>query len=312
LRFVFGHVQVLMGDENEITQPHAPISDDTEAHEPVVAAPPPPPPAPPAAGPRPPGLYADVWPWLALLGILALAGLLVWLFAFRGGSSGRIVPGVVGLQQQRAIARLTGDGFGVRALVAPSRRPRGIVFAQRPGGGSRLGKGQNVEIDVSNGLAPPKASTTTSATGATTTSRTTTAAAPAQQAAVPDVSGEGAAAGAGQLEAAGFVAETEPVAESGTAGSIVTQDPAGGSQAALGSAVRVSVATGSSRAAVQAPSVVGQKAAAARAALLDAKLTVKTAYRNGRAKDAGVVLSQSPVAGSTQPAWTQVTITVGS
>jgi beta-lactam-binding protein with PASTA domain len=323
LRTVFGHVQVLMADENEITQPHAPVLDDTQAHRPVAPPPPEPPPAPPpVAGGPPPRFYADAWPWLALLGILALAGLLVWLFAFRGGSSGRVVPAVVGLQQQRAIAKLTGEGFGVRALVGPSRRPRGIVFAQTPGGGSRLGKGQNVVIDVSNGLAPPTTTgatttgaTTTGATttGATTTTgQTTTAAAPAQQAAVPDVSGQDAAAGAGQIEAAGFVAETEPVAEAGTAGSIVTQDPAGGAQADLGSVVRVSVATGSNRPAVQVPNVVGQKAAAARAALLAAKLTVKTAYRKGPAKSVGVVLSQTPAAGSSQPAWTQVTITVGS
>jgi eukaryotic-like serine/threonine-protein kinase len=300
-------------DENEITQTHAPISEDTEAHEPV-AAPPPPPRAPapaPRGAPMPPRLWADASPWLALLGILAVAGLLVWLFAFRGGSNGTIVPAVVGLQQQRAIATLTGKGFVVRAILAPSRRPRGIVFSQKPGGGSRLDKGANVVIGVSNGLRALPTTTTVTTTNAQTTTAQTTTSTSALQQGVPDVTGQGAAAGAGQIEAAGFAAETEPVPEAGTAGSIVTQDPGGGTQADAGSVVRLSIATGSSRPSVQVPSVVGQKAGAARAELLDAKVTVKTVYTKGPKKSLGVVLSQT-AAGSSVPAWTQVTITVGS
>ncbi|HZR96353.1 MAG TPA: PASTA domain-containing protein [Gaiellaceae bacterium] len=318
----FGHARVI-DDGNEITQPHAPLPEDTEAHEPVVPPPAtggppqpppgPPPPAPPAGGPPavPPRLYQDAWPWLAALGILAVVGLLLWLFVFRDTSSSKLVPAVVGLQQQQAIERLTGDGFGVRAVIAPSKKPKGIVFAQVPGGGSRLDKGQNVEIRVSNGLAP------TTSTAATTTRQTTTqqqttqqqTTAAAQQASVPDVGGQAAADAAGQIEAAGFVAETEPVAESGTAGSVVTQSPPAGSSADVGSVVVLSVATGSNRPASTVPDVVGQKAAAARAALLDAKLTVKTAYKKGKR---GVVLAQSVAGGQSQPAWTQVTITVGS
>jgi beta-lactam-binding protein with PASTA domain len=61
---------------------------------------------------------------------------------------------------------------------------------------------------------------------------------------------------------------------------------------------------------VQVPSLTGQKAAAARAALLNAKLTARTAYRKGPAKDVGVVLAESPT--GTQPAYTQITLTVGS
>jgi serine/threonine-protein kinase len=295
-----------MADENDITQSRRPVLDDTQAHEPLDPnAPPPPPPGPP------PRWYADAWPWLAALGVLAVAGLLLWLFVFREGSKGEVVPAVVGLQQQQAIAKLTGAGFGVRAVVRPSAKPRGIVFAQTPGGGSRLDKGQTVEIDVSNGLGGQTTTTAPSTTAPTTTAPTTTAAtttAPAPTTAVPDVGGQTASDGAGQIEAAGFIAETEPVAESGTAGSIVAQNPGPGSQAPAGSVVHLSVATGSNRPAKQVPDVTGQTAAAARAALLDAQLTVKTEYKSGKR---GVVLSQSPSAGSSQPAWTQVTITVG-
>jgi hypothetical protein len=54
------------------------------------------------------------------------------------------------------------------------------------------------------------------------------------------------------------------------------------------------------------PNVVGQQASAARAALLDAKLTVRTVYKQGKL---GVVLAESPT--GTAPAYTQITLTVG-
>ncbi len=321
-----GNAQAMADDE--ITEAHQPLPEDTQAHPPVApppaapAGPPPgaPPPAAPAGPPPgapppdagvPPRLVQDVWPWLALLGILAVAALLVWLFAFRGNDhKGHVVPAVVGMQQQQAITKLTGDGFGVRAIIGAARKPRGIVVSQTPGAGTRLGSNQSVVIHVSNGQPVPVTPTTTAATttAATTTAATTTS---ASNASVPDVTGQDAASGAGQVEAAGFVAETDPVSAAGTPGSIVAESPSGGGQAPGGSVVKLSVATGSSRPPAQVPNVVGQKAGAARAALLDAKLTVRTVDKQGPAKSRGVVLAQSPSGGS-QPAYTQVTITVGS
>jgi beta-lactam-binding protein with PASTA domain len=239
-----------------------------------------------------------------------VAGLLVWLFAFRGNQhKGHVVPAVVGLQQQQAITKLTGDGFSVRAIIGAASKPRGIVVSQSPGAGARLGTDQSVVIHVSNGRPVAVTPTTTAATttAATTTAATTTS---ASNVSVPDVSGEDAASAAGQVEAAGFVAETNPVSAAGTPGSIVGESPSGGGQAPAGSVVKLSVATGSNRPPAQVPDVVGQKAAAARAALLDAKLTVRTVYKQGPAKNAGVVVAESPSGGS-EPAYTQVTITVG-
>jgi serine/threonine-protein kinase len=311
-----------MAGDDEITQSHEPLPDDTRGH-PAVAPPPVAPasgpPVPPPADPAvPPRLARDVWPWLALLGIVAVAALLVWLFVLnRDSSKGKVVPAVVGMQQQQAIAKLTGEGFDVRAIVGPAAKPAGVVVAQKPGGGSRLDKGQTVVIDVSNGHAvSPGATTTASATttagtttAGTTTAGTTTAAPPAT--AVPNAVGQDAASGAGQVEAAGFVAETDPVSASGTPGSIVQEDPAAGTQADAGSVVRLSVAVGSTRPAQHVPDVAGQKAGTARAALLAAKLTVKTEYKKGPAAKAGSVLSQSPAAGTSVPAYTQVVVVVG-
>jgi len=277
---------------------------DTERHEAIrdeqVAAGPPPP-----AGPPPRALVADIWPWLALLGILAIAGLLVWLFVFRGNQGGdkRAVPAVVGLPQQAAIGRLTRAGFSVKAIRGPGKRPRGVVASQEPGGGSQLPKGATVTLHVSNGrrlVAPPKTSTQTT----TITQTTTTAAAPAAQ--VPDVTGQDMASGAGQVEAAGFVADADPVEAAGTPGSIVQESPPAGTQAKAGQTVTLGVAVGSSRPDVTIPDVTGKTAAEARAALLQAKLTVRTTYEQGAT---GVVLGESPT--GTAPAYTQVTISVG-
>jgi beta-lactam-binding protein with PASTA domain len=285
------------------------IDDETEitaSHE--VVQPPAPPRPPPDA--RPPAFLArDVWPWLAALGVLAIVGLLVWLLVLRdNGNKGKVVPAVVGLHQQQAIAKLTGEGFSVRAIIGPAGKPRGIVVSQSPGGGSRVGKNQSVTVHVSSGQPLTTKTQAATTTASTTTGATTTGA--SQLAAVPDVTGQDLASAVGQVEAAGFVPETDPVTSAGTPGSVASEDPAAGTQANTGSVVRLSVTTGSSRPSTTIPRVVGQKASSARAALTAAKLTVKSVYRKGPAGRVGVVLAETPT--GTAPAYTQVTLTVGS
>ncbi|MES1246646.1 MAG: PASTA domain-containing protein [Actinomycetota bacterium] len=271
------------------------LDDDTHAYEPVDPG------APPPAGPPPNAWVQDVWPWLALFGVLVAGGLLVWLFVLRDRHHARqVVPAVVGLQQQAAISRLQADGYSVKAIVGPARRPRGVVATQSPGGGSQLPKGTTVTLHISSGVTTPAATTTTTTTNTSTT--TTTAAAPTAQ--VPDVSNADLATAEGQIEAAGFVTEADPVDGSGPAGSVQQQLPAAGGSAPAGSVVTIDVVRGGGS--VRVPDVVGRSAADARAALAQAKLTFKTVYKPGKA---GFVLAESP-AGS-QPAYTQVVLTVG-
>src|SRR5256714_13560639 len=147
--------------------------DETQATQkvpPPQAGRPPPPPEPPGF------VLQDAWPWLALLGILAVAGLLVWLIVLRDrNDKGPVVPAVVGLPQQGAVGELTSRGFDVRVIVAPAKRPRGIVVSQIPGAGTRLDRGQTVTLHVSNGKAVKvvPATTTATTTGSTTTSSAT-------------------------------------------------------------------------------------------------------------------------------------------
>jgi beta-lactam-binding protein with PASTA domain len=106
------------------------------------------------------------------------------------------------------------------------------------------------------------------------------------------------------------VPETDPVTSNGTAGSVVSEGPPAGTQADAGSVVRLSIASGSSRPPATIPNVVGQKASSARASITGAKLTVKTVYKKGAAGRLGVVLAETP--SGTAPAYSQVTLTVGS
>jgi beta-lactam-binding protein with PASTA domain len=269
------------------------MTDITESFEPV---PPPPPPQPPRSP------MDDAWPWLALLGVLALAGVLVWLFVFRSSDHTKAMPSVVGMPQQQAIAKLTDAGFDVQAVVAPSQRPKGIVFAQQ-----RL-SAHTASIHVSSGQ--PLQVTTQAATTTTEKTTTTSPAAPST-AGIPNVLGQDMATADGNVEAAGFVAETDPVDTQGTAGQVVAQSPPGGGQAPVGSTVTLQIAVGSSRPAAQVPNVVGKQAPDARQTLLAAGFTVKTTAAKTKPKDVGLVASQQPAAGSSQPRYTQVTIVVG-
>ena len=257
---------------------------------------------PPAPGPPPGWLRAEnPWPWLLLL-LVVVAGILIWLFLVRGHSNRHVVPRVVGLSQPAAVARLNKDGFGSKAVLQPSRRPRGQVFAQKPGAGSQLKKGQTVEIDVSNGVKPTTKPTTTS-----TTSATTSTTPKATKVAIPDVTGKQLPDAGAALAAAGLVPNSAPVASGDPPGTVTAQSPASGTSAAAGSAVSLSVSKGQNEPAVSVPDVTGQTTAAALTALWNAKLTARTIYRSGKA---GVVLQQQPGPGQA-PAYTQVTLSVG-
>ena len=295
-----------MADETEITGTHrvparrVGVPPPAGPEGPPPGSPPGPPPGPPPGAPPPPGLFRDIGPWLALFGVLVIGGLLLWLFVFRDDNHQPVVPGVVGMSRQQAINRLTKDGYAVTAILGPAPRPSGIVNSQKPGGGSRLPKGKRVTIHVSNGTRVAATTTTAATTPATTTSGGTASAA------VPNVVGQDMASGAGQVEAAGFVAETTPTTSSQAQGQVVRESPSG--HAPAGSTIRLAIAAGANRAPRSVPNVVGKKATDARATLLRSKLTVRTHYRSGGS--VGNVVAQSPSGGSV-PAYTQVTITVG-
>ena len=127
------------------------------------------------------------------------------------------VPDVVGLQKERAIARLEQAGFNVSIVEVDSLKPEGIVAAQSPSGGSTADLGIAVRIEVSTGK-PPKSE-------------------------VPGTIGLSESDAIAALEGAGFVVEVvyEEVKDEAKVGTVIRQDPQGGTPAAEGSTVSIVV-----------------------------------------------------------------------
>jgi serine/threonine-protein kinase len=133
------------------------------------------------------------------------------------GAETATVPDV--LQQTEASARdeLEAAGFQVQAVSAPSdTTPEGLVSAQSPDPGTEAEKGSTVTITVSTGP-----STTT----------------------VPNVVGEEKQQAQQDLKDAGFKVkvETVPVTDASQDNIVQDQNPDGGTEAAKGSTVTISV-----------------------------------------------------------------------
>ena len=207
------------------------------------------------------------WLWLLLLLLLVVAGLLLWYFLSRG-SDKRTVPNVVGLRATAAAQRLRAKDLQVIPNTAPSSRPLGVVFAQRPGAGARIKKGDSVAISISGG--------------------------PARKP-VPNVTDLTLAKATQQLTAAGFRASVKRVASSRKKGLVTDQDPAAGVTAVKGATVTISVSSG--RPPVVVPSLVGSPQGSAVTKLTKLGLTPKL-QNVASQQPAGQVVSQKPPAGT--------------
>lgn len=127
------------------------------------------------------------------------------------------VPSVVGQDQASAVADIEAAELEANVFPVPNDAPAGTVVAQDPQGGADAPRGSGVRINVSEGP---------------------------QTAAVPDVTGREQSEAEQQLRDAGFqvaVNELETNDES-LDGVVVGQDPGGGTEAQLGSTVRIAVA----------------------------------------------------------------------
>ena len=73
------------------------------------------------------------WPWLLLLLLIVLAGLgALWYFTREDDKA--VTPDVVGLREAAAVERVEDAGLDAVVRRSSSARPRGLVYAQRPGG----------------------------------------------------------------------------------------------------------------------------------------------------------------------------------
>jgi serine/threonine-protein kinase len=127
------------------------------------------------------------------------------------------VPNVVGQSYASARSTLLATGLQVARSDVDSNQPAGTVIGQSPNAGSRVGAGTTVTLSVSRG---------------------TTATTP-----VPDVTNQDEPTARSILSGSGFKVKVqrEPVTDPSEQGIVLSQDPEGGSNAAAGSTVTITV-----------------------------------------------------------------------
>jgi beta-lactam-binding protein with PASTA domain len=205
------------------------------------------------------------------------------------------VPDVVGLRTQVALSRLRSAGLNPRAQAVQSRRPRGIVLRQVPTAGTEVPRNSAAVVVVSAGP---------------------------QLADVPDVVGLTTDDATAQLTQAGFRTQVQRVPGNVPEGTVVAQNPRGGTRAQRGRAVRINVSIGQTQttttvvttttpSGATVPNTVGQDEATARSTLEGAGFQVRVTDRTVTdPSQEGIVVQQSPSGGNAARGST-VTITVG-
>jgi beta-lactam-binding protein with PASTA domain len=227
----------------------------------------------------PPPAERRWWLWLLLLLVLVVGGLLAWYFLTRG-SDKTTVPNVNGLKEDVAAQRIDDSGLKAVPRTGQSDRPQGVVFAQAPGAGTQLDKGQTVTISISAG-----------------------------RQAVPNVSGLQEQQAVQQLESAGLKSQVRRVASSRPKGVVLAQSPDAGVVAASGTTVTLTVSNGVKP--VVVPSVVGQTQGSAVNTLTG--LGLKATLNNvSSARPVGTVVAQKPAGGKEVPKGSTVTLNVST
>jgi serine/threonine-protein kinase len=194
------------------------------------------------------------------------------------------VPDVSRLPKDNALKELEKAGFKVEFDDEPSEDiPRGTATRTAPPGGSLADKGSTVTLFISSGPG---------------------------QVTVPDVIGQAEASAQGELGGAGLKVDVTEQDSDKPPGTVIAQDPAGGSSADKGSTVTIVVARQSAK--IDVPGVTGSSQDDATETLTAAGLSVVVAEVPVASKDEdGVVQAQDPPAGRRVDRGTSVRISVG-
>lgn len=215
------------------------------------------------------------------------------------GRAGVEVPYVVGLRTAAAVTKLQAARFRAKATKVFSSKPSGTVIAQQPAAGDRAEKGSEVRLQVSKGR---------------------------KRVQVPDVVGQPSADAQAALKQAGFDYTIVLVPSDQPRGTVVSQNPPGGTTAPQGSKVRLNVASGAggtttatgttstngtstAPANVAVPRVVGLNQTAAQRRLQAAGLTSNVVYVSST-QPAGRVVAQRPLPGTKVKSGSRVRLNV--
>ena len=289
------------------------------------------------------------WLWAALAGLL-VAGAVIAALLLLGGPDDVAVPDVVGADLQVAQQRLRSEGFEVEVTRARNPEPAGRVVGQDPAAGAEAPEGSTINLTVSAGpgnVAMPdvigeprdEAVDTLEDAGFEVDEERVFSAdvaagrvvdtqpGPGQQVergsgvtlvvsrgqqtdVVPSVVGQEESAAAAELRSAGFGVEVAESEGGGPAGTVVAQDPRGGTEAAAGSTVTITVATEAEQ--VSVPDVEGLSQSEASERLSASGFVVDIQERDvDGPSDDGTVLGQSPAGGQQADRGATVAILVG-
>jgi serine/threonine-protein kinase len=194
------------------------------------------------------------------------------------------VPDVRGKQATDAVAALADAHLKAKVVKINSDQPPGQVLAQDPKPGIKVVEGTKVRINVSNGPQPI---------------------------AVPSVVGESFASASSALQGAGFAVARKDVDSTQPAGTVITQNPTGGTSAAKGSTVTLTVAKGPKAQLV--PDVTSQDEPTATSNLKASGFNVDVQHQDTTdPTQDGIVLTQDPAGGTQAKPGTTVTIVVGN
>ena len=228
----------------------------------------------------------SVWPWIAVIALLAVIGLgVAWAMGAFGVHEVK-VPDVVGLTQTQATDALTAAGLQVGAVTFAGQTVAGIadgsVSSQSPGKDTNVDPSTKVDL-VLAGI---------------------------EQVTVPDVVGLSQTQATIDLQSAGLVAGTVTTVATTSVppGQVLVQSPVAGAGAAKGTAVNLQVSQNSAT----VPDVTGVARAAAEATLKAAGFVVSVQQRASATVASGRVIQQAPTGGVTAQTGSTVMIVVST
>ena len=200
------------------------------------------------------------------------------------GQSTVTVPSITGLDLQTASGRLSSAGLAVGTVTTQvsTAIPANSVITQSPAAGAKLAPNSAVDLVVSVGQA---------------------------QVTVPDVRGKSEGAATSKLVNSGLVVDVARTFSSQPKGTVVNQGPTGGTVVNAGSTVTIAVSKG--LAPVQVPNVKGAQQSDAKTSLQNLGLVPVSVPTSGTPAQVGLIISQSPSAGTKVAPGSQVKIRVG-
>jgi beta-lactam-binding protein with PASTA domain len=216
------------------------------------------------------------------------------------GQTSVAVPDVTGHSSQDAVNDLKNAGLSARVTQVPSSQPAGTVVAQNPAAGTKVDRGSAVRLNV----AKARAAVTPTTTQQTTTQQTTTTKPPASG---NDYTGMKLRDAVQKIASGRQQAIVQYVSSSEPAGTVV-------SNARAGSKEQLQVSTGPKpKDARSVPDTSGEDAETAQHDLQAAGFSViEVTWPVSDAASDGVVVYQTPSAGSSIPQGSAIVIYVGS